>query len=145
MEEMADQNKENMHTLDDAWNAQNLDEIMKFHKPDVVVYWPGKPPTNGIDAHRTESAEFFKTFPNQHLDNRPYKVLFASGDWTCSIARFTGTMNGPMQNPDGTQISPTGKSFEVDFCTVAHWDNGQIADEYLFYDLVTFMKQVGLG
>jgi len=35
-------------------------------------------------------------------------------------------------------------SFEVDFCTVAHWDNGQITQEYLFYDLVTFMKQIGL-
>jgi len=32
----------------------------------------------------------------------------------------------------------------VDFCTVARWDSGQIVEEYLFYDLVTFMKQIGL-
>jgi hypothetical protein len=37
------------------------------------------------------------------------------------------------------------KSFEVDLCTVARWDNGQIVEENLFYDLVTFMKQVGLS
>ena len=32
-----------------------------------------------------------------------------------------------------------------DFCTVARWDNGQIVEENLFYDLVTFMRQIGIG
>ena len=53
---------------------------------------------------------------------------------------------GPMKGPDGKEIPPTGQSFEVDFCTVARWDqNGQIIEENLFYDLVTFMKQIGVG
>ncbi len=72
-------------------------------------------------------------------------ALFASGHRTCSRAHFTGTMKGPMQGPDRTEIPPTGKSFEVDFCTVAQWDNGQITEEYLFYDLVSFMQQLGLS
>ena len=97
-----------------------MEWVACFHKPDVVVYWPGQPPTRGMDAHRVEAAAFFKTFPDQHLDNRPYKTHFASGDRTCSIAHFTGTMRGPMQGPDGTEIPPSGKAFEVDFCTVAH-------------------------
>jgi ketosteroid isomerase-like protein len=139
------QNADRMPLLDDAWNAQDVDGVAKYHKPDVVVYWPGQPPTRGMDNHRAESLAFFKTFPDQHLDNRPYKTLFGFGDWTCSIAHFTGTMKGPMAGPDGKEIAPTGKSFEVDFCTVAHWDNGQISEEYLFYDLVTFMKQIGLS
>ena len=131
---------ERMQTLDDGWNAQDVDKVARFHKPDVVVYWPGQPPTHGMDNHRAEALAFFKTFPDQHLDNRPYKTLFSGGEWTCSIAHFTGTMQGPMGDHP-----PTGKSFDVDFCTVAHWDNGQITQEYLFYDLVTFMKQIGLG
>ena len=98
-----------------------------------------------VERFATAKLDFFKTFPDQHLHNRPYKVFFASGDWTCSIARFTGTMRGPMQGPDGKEIPPTGKSFEVDFCTVARWDNGQIVEENLFYDLVTFMRQIGLS
>lgn len=139
-------NMELMQTLDDAWNAQDLDTFSKRHRKDVVVTWPGKPPTHGIEAHRDESIDFFRTFPDQKLDNRPYRVFFASGDWTCSIAHFTGTMKGPMKGPGGTEIPPTGKRFEVDFCTVARWDaDGQIIEENLFYDLVTFMKQIGLG
>jgi ketosteroid isomerase-like protein len=139
-------NMELMQTLDDAWNGQDLETFGKRHKDDVVVKWPGQPPTHGIEAHRQEALDFFKTFPDQHLDNRPYRTFFASGEWTCSIARFTGTMTGPMKGADGKEIPPTGKSFEVDFCTVAHWDDdGRIIEENLFYDLVGFMKQLGLS
>ena len=71
-------------------------------------------------------------------------MLFGQGDWTCSIARFTGTMKGPMKGPDGKEIPPTNKSFEVEFCTVAHWQNGEIVEEKLFYDQVGFLKQIGV-
>jgi ketosteroid isomerase-like protein len=139
-------NMELMQTLDDAWNSQDLVTFEKRHKHDVVVTWPGKSPTHGIKAHNQEAVEFFRAFPDQHLDNRPYRVFFASGDWTCSIAHFTGTFNGPMAGPDGKDIAPTGQKFEVDFCTVARWDeHGQIVEENLFYDLVSFMQQIGLG
>jgi hypothetical protein len=54
-------------------------------------------------------------------------------------------MAGPMRSADGSEIPPTGKPFDVDFYTVAKWDNGQIVEENLMYDLVTFMKQIGLS
>lgn len=138
-------NMQLMQTLNDAWNSQDLDTFSQRHKKDVVVRWPGQPPTRGVENHRLEAIQFFTTFPDQHLDNRPYRVFFASGDWTCSIAHFTGTMKGPMHGADGKDIPPTGKSFDVEFCTVARWDDGQIVEENLFYDLVTFMKQIGLS
>jgi hypothetical protein len=84
-----------MQTLDDAWNAQDLDTFAQRHKPDVVVRLPGKPPTSGVEA-----IDFFTAFPDQRVENRPYRVLFASGDWTCSVGRFSGTMTGPMKGPD---------------------------------------------
>jgi hypothetical protein len=37
-------------------------------------------------------------------------VFLADGDWTASIARFRGTMTGPMKGADGSEIPPTGKS-----------------------------------
>jgi hypothetical protein len=53
-------------------------------------------------------------------------------DWTCSIARLTGTNEGTDERPSGEEIPPTGESFEVDFCTVARRDYGQIVEENLF-------------
>jgi hypothetical protein len=57
-----------MQTLDDAWNAQDVEVFRQRHKPDVIVRWPGKTePTRGIEDHTAESIEFWKTFPDQHL------------------------------------------------------------------------------
>ena len=47
--------------------------------------------------------------------------------------------------PDGKEIPPRHKSFEVDFCTVARWENGEIVEENLFYDVVGLMRQIGVG
>jgi hypothetical protein len=141
-----EENMQLMQTLDDAWNSQDWDTFEKRHTENTAVYWPGQPePTRGRHAHRDECIEFFKTFPDNRLVNRPYKIFFGQGDYTCSVADFTGTMKGPMKGPDGKRIPPTNKSFHIEFCTVARWENGEIVEERLFYDLVGFMWQIGLG
>jgi hypothetical protein len=82
-----------MQTLDDAWNSQDLGTFNQRHKPEVVVRWPGRAPTHGRHDQKAK-ARALTTLPDQHLDNRPYRVFFASGDRTCSIAHFSGTMTG---------------------------------------------------
>jgi hypothetical protein len=134
-----------MKTLDDAWNTQDWDTFKKRHAENTAVFWPGQAePTRMRKAHYDEAVEFFKTFPDNHIVNNPYKIAFGQGDWTCTIADFTGTMKGPMKGADGKIIPPTNKKFKVEFCTVAHWKNGEILEERLFYDLVGLMKQIGL-
>lgn len=82
-----------MKTLDDAWNAQDWGTFNKRHTENVAVYWPGQPePTRGRHDHKAEAIEFFKTFPDNHIENDPYIVAFGQGDWTCTIARFIGTI-----------------------------------------------------
>ena len=72
-----ERNMELMQTLDDAWNNQEWEILNKRHAKETAVYWPGQPePTRGRYNHRTEAIEFFRTFPDNHIDNRPYKVLF---------------------------------------------------------------------
>jgi predicted ester cyclase len=141
----AEENMRLMKTLDDAWNSQDWDTFAKRHTQDVIVRWPGQSdPTKGLDVHRSEGTEMFKIFPDNHVQNNPYKVLFGQGEWTCSIAIFTGTHKGPMVGAAGKMIPPTNKTFQVDFCTVAHWKNGQIDEENLFFDQMGMMRQLGL-
>jgi predicted ester cyclase len=140
-----EKNRELMKTLDDAWNSQEWDIFEERHADNVAVYWPGQPePTRGLHNHREESVEFFKIFPDNHLVNNPYKILFSKDDYTCSVADFTGTFKGPMKGLDGKMIQPTNKKFHLEFCTVAHWENGKILEERLFYDQVGMMKQIGV-
>jgi ketosteroid isomerase-like protein len=133
-----------MKTLDDAWNSQNWEVFRKRHSADTAVFWPGEPdPTRGRDAHQAESEAFFKSIENK-LANDPYKVMIASGDWTCTIADWTGRMIGPWKGLDGKIHQPTNKRFSLEFCTVARWRNGEIVEEKLFYDQVSFLRQIGV-
>ncbi len=135
-------NLQNMKKLDDSWNAQDLATFKRYHAKDCIVRWPNQPPTLGKEAHEHEAIAFFKMFPDQHL---AYKIMLAQGEWTCTVAEFTGTMKGAMTMPDGTVIPPTNKSFHIDFCTVAHWnEHGEILEENLFCDLMGMLKQLGV-
>ncbi|MGH3420560.1 MAG: hypothetical protein ACRDOD_13350 [Streptosporangiaceae bacterium] len=58
----------------------------------------------------------FRTFPGNPVGNWPYKVLFASGDWTCSIARFTGTIDRVQADPGGKDIPLTGRCTALPSC-----------------------------
>jgi hypothetical protein len=144
---IVERNLDLMKTLDDAWNGQDWKVFRKRHAKKTAVFWPGQPePTRGLDNHENEAKEFFKIFPDNHLINNPYKILFGQGDMTCTVADFYGTMKGPMKTADGKVIPPTNRSFHVEFCTVAHWsEKGEILEERLFYDLVGLMKQIGLS
>jgi ketosteroid isomerase-like protein len=53
-------------------------------------------------------------------------------------------MIGPMTGPDRTTIPATNRSFELEFCTVARWKDGQIVEENLFYDQVSLKQQIGV-
>ena len=140
-----------MKTLDDAWNAGPKsplwDTFRKRHTEDVAVYWPGGgPPTRGRHNHDLEAVEFFKTFPDNHLINNPYKIFFGQGNYTCTVADFSGTMKGPMKGGDGKMVQPSNKKFHLEFCTIAHWNKDcEILEERLFYDLVGMLQQIGVA
>lgn len=94
----------------------------------------------GCDQAKSEA--FLKAIENQ-LENNRYGVMFGSGDCTCTIARRKGKMIDPWKGLDGNVHAATGKTFELEFCSVARWKNGQIIEEDLFYDQVGFLRQIG--
>ncbi len=81
--------------------------------------------------------------PDTRIQVHPVKI--ASGEWTSVIGVIEGTFTEPMPLPDGSSIPPTGKSFKLIMCTVGHWKDGVMDEEYLFWDNLEFMKQIGLA
>jgi len=134
-----------MQTVDNAWNARDWKTFKRLHSRDATVKRPGiGAPTKDIREYVSEIKEFLKTFPDSRVENGSYKSFITQGNWTCSVAKFTGTMTVLMKMPKGEIISPTNRPFEVDLCTVAHWLEGEIVRKNIFYDLVSFKKQIGL-
>lgn len=81
--------------------------------------------------------------PDTKIESHP--IRFGSGDWTCVTGVMSGTFSKPMAIGTGKTIPPTGKKFKLTMCTVGHWKDGKMTEEYLFWDNQTFMQQIGLA
>ena len=61
------------------------------------------------------------------------------------MGTMTGTFTRPRPSGGGKTIAPTGKSFKLDMVTIGRWEGPTMAEEWLFWDNQTFMKQLGLA
>lgn len=135
-----------MRIGDDAFNRRDLRGMEASHHPEIVAHIVGSAePVRGQAAHAASMQSMFRAFPDVHVDNAPYPVQFASGDWTTVVTRATGTFTGELVLPDGTVIPGTGRAFDLDFTTTARWDHDVIAEEYVFWDSAAMAQQIGLG
>ena len=92
----ATENKRLMQTLDDAWNSQDWETFKKRHTENTAVHWPGQPePTQGRLNHEAECKEFFKTFPDNHIANRPYRSSSLKTTGPVPSRRLHGDDEGP--------------------------------------------------
>ena len=131
-------------TLDyTVFTNQQWQRLHESHSKDVVVHWPDGHQTQGIEKHIEDLKAMFVYAPDTRI--KVHTVKLGSGEWTSVIGIMEGTFTQPMPTPDGKSIPPTGKPFKITMCTVGHWKDGVMDEEYLFWDNQTFMKQIGLA
>ena len=134
----------NFDDLDfNVFTNQKWDQLHRSHSSDITVRWPDGHQTKGIERHIEDLKAMFVYAPDTRIQVHPVK--FGSGDWTSVIGVMEGTFTKPMPTADGKTIPPTGKPFKLEMCTVGHWKDGVMDEEYLFWDNLTFMKQIGLA
>lgn len=137
-------NLETFDTLDFiVFSNQEWVRLHESHSLDVVVNWPDGHHTNGIERHIEDLKAMFVYAPDTKIKQHPVK--FGSYDFTCVTGIMTGTFTKPMPIGDGKFIPPTGKAFSLPMCTVGHWKDGVMIEEWLFWDGSTYMKQMGIG
>jgi hypothetical protein len=127
----------------DVFTNQKWDRLSESHSKDVVVHWPDGHQTQGIEKHIADLKAMFVYAPDTRIKEHPVKI--SSGDWTSVIGVMEGTFTKPMPLGNGKSIPPTGMAFKVQMCTVGHWKDGVMDEEYLFWDNLTFMKEIGLA
>jgi hypothetical protein len=93
----------------EAWNDRNWTLFEELHSPDVLVVDFTGNTTRGIDQHLQWAMAAVSTQPESRVLAHPIKI--AAGDWTA----VTGTLPG-----------------NLTMVTIAHWEDGRIAEEYLF-------------
>jgi hypothetical protein len=116
-------NLERFDKLDfEAWNNRNWTLFREIHGPDVLVVDFNGNTTRGIEQHVQWAMAAISAAPDSRVLDHPIKI--AAGNWTA----VTGTLPG-----------------NLTMVTVAHWDNGRIAEEYLFMQNPTVMNQTESG
>ena len=127
----------------DVFTNQKWDRLHESHSEDIIVHWPDGRITEGIEPHIEDLKAMFVYAPDTRIEQHPIKI--ASGKWTSVVGIIEGTFTEPMPLPDGTVIEPTGMSFKLRMVTVGHWnEDGVMDEEYLFWDNLAFMTQIGL-
>jgi len=139
--------KQNLLTFDeldfDVFTNQKWDRLHESHSQDIIVHWPDGRVTEGIEPHIEDLKAMFVWAPDTRVEQHPIKI--ASGHWTSVIGVIEGTFTEPMPLPDGSSIDPTGKPFKLTMNTIGYWEDGVMTEEYLFWDNLEFMKQIGLA
>ena len=137
------QHLETFHELDlVAFKNRDMDRIKEIHADDVKVYNPDGTITEGMTPHHADDLQFlFDTFDflvKEHI------VGFGHGEWTAGISVSEGKWIKPLTMPDGTVLQPTEKEVRIKIATIARWENGRIAEEYLFWDNADWNRQIGI-
>ena len=137
---------EHLATFDEldyvVFTQQQWTRLHESHSQDVIVHWPDGHFTKGIEKHIEDLKAMFVYAPDTRIKVHTVKV--GQGEFTAVIGVMEGTFTKPMPKGDGTFIQPTGKAFKINMCTVGHWTKGVMDEEYLFWDNLTYMKQLGL-
>ena len=119
---MSEEQLELMITLDYPWYADDVDTFHDFQPEDAITFWLDQ--RFPIKWRLDDGHEIA-------IRNDPYEVTFGNGDWTCTLAKFSGTTNGPTT---GTNEA-TNRSFEIEVCRVARCKEGKVVEEKMFYSL----------
>jgi hypothetical protein len=133
-------------TLDyTVFSNQEWTRLHESHSKDVKVNWPDGHFTTGIEKHIEDLKAMFVYAPDTRIKQHPVRFGSSNGEWTAVTGVFEGTFTKPMPIGKGKFIQPTGKAFKMPMCTIGHWKDGIMIEEYLFWDNMTYMSQIGLG
>jgi steroid delta-isomerase-like uncharacterized protein len=125
----------------EAFNRKDLPGLMALYAEQCTNAQPHLPtPVVGKQAVAEDLGGFFSAFPDGHMDA---PTVLVQGDTVAMEWNFTGTHQGPLVGPGGT-IPPTGRTLRITGAEFTRHDaEGLIVDERGYFDLVSFMTQLG--
>src|SRR5262245_23223504 len=126
----------------DAFNKKDIKALMALYADNAVNAQPHLPvPISGKAAIEEDFSGFMKAFPDGRMT---FDVIAIGGNNVAMEWSFTGTQTGALEGPGGT-IPPSGKKVTVKGAEVTTHDaQGLIVNEGGYFDLVSFMTQLGV-
>lgn len=133
----ARQVEKTLRTYFEAGNRRDLDEMVTFYDPDVVLDLVPVGVMRGAAEYRAYFDEVFRAIPDSE-----FTVLRITANSSVGVVewRFTGTFSGaPYQG-----IEPNGRRIQLRGCDCFEVKDGKIVKNTAFYDGMEFARQVGM-
>ena len=123
---------------DDCWHKRDLDAAYQFYADDIVFQRPPFPKMIGKEANRQSDEGSLSAF--SEIQSFIHELVVegdtAVAHWTWR-AVHTGTLLS-------MGIPATGKEVEFSGCSIYHFRDGKIAEQWEFGDLLGFLQQLGV-
>jgi steroid delta-isomerase-like uncharacterized protein len=121
---------------DELWNKGNLDVCDEVFAERCSIHDPSFPVENGVTGLQQQVRELRQSQPDLHLDVHD---ILVDGDMTAARWTVGGTARGEFRG-----LPATGKSYVMTGMTIDKWENDRIVEEWINYDLLGCLQQLGI-
>jgi steroid delta-isomerase-like uncharacterized protein len=122
-----------------AVTSRNVDAALACFAPDAQFRTP-LGPAPFPDGIRGMLHGYDSAFPGSRFE---VENAVESGDQVVLEGTWIGRHTGPMQLPDGRTLPATGREVRAPFATVFRLRNGKLVAHRAYWDLASFMAQLG--
>jgi len=128
---------------DKAIKDRDFNTLENLYAEDAIAIMSGSPePIKGNKMIAEISRQYLESFPDSHIEN---ELEIGQDSWVCVAGTWNGTNTGPLTMPDGTSIAATNKRVKIPMCTLFNVKDGKIIEQRDYFDMMTFMDQLGLS
>jgi steroid delta-isomerase-like uncharacterized protein len=122
-------------------NARRLDASDAYIAEDYRATAPGWPGPFNRDQVKDTFRTNFVAFPDLKYE---LQDIIAQGDKAAATWEMTGTHQNELITASGQRLPPTGRNIRLRVSTVYDFKDGKLIYQESFFDLVTFLTQLGL-
>jgi predicted ester cyclase len=125
----------------DTFNRRDFDTPVLYQSDDFISEGPIRPGPMTAAQSWAATRAMLTPFPDLK-----YEVLLtvAQGDYVVTHFKSTGTHTGPLMTASGKSIPATGRKVSLVGSMTARVKNGKVVHHWFFYDVASFLGQLGL-
>jgi len=123
---------------DDAWHQRDLDAAYEIYSDDVVFQRVPFPPVVGKEANMQADAGTLAAFSDTRST---INEMVVDGD--TAVLRWTWEATHTGTSPS-LAIPATGKHVRIVGCSVYHFRDGKIVEQWEYGDLLGLLQQLGV-
>ena len=120
---------------DEAWNNGRLDACDDIYAAHCSFHDPSFP-VDGVSGLKQQIQQLRAAQPDLHMDVHD---ILVDGDLTAARWTVGGTARNEFRG-----LPPTGKTYVMTGMTCDKWDGDRIVEEWVNYDMLGALQQLGL-